>query len=77
MASVTSECWHDFVSKKLQGEFLAGHIQAVTRVVDVMIDPECQICLKFVGDQLKFHQGAMRRCSDRLGIVGVVNRRFS
>ena len=74
---VTLERWHDFVDKKLQGEFLAGHIQAVTRVVDVMIDTECLICLKFVDDRLKFHQGAMRRCTDLRGIVSVANRRFS
>ena len=77
VASVTSECWHDFVYKKLLGEFLAGHIQAVTRVVDVMIDTECLICLKFVDDQLKSHQGTMRRCGDRRGIVSVANRRFN
>ena len=77
MASVTSECWHDFVYKKLQGEFLAGHIQAVTCVIDVMIDTECLICLKFVDDQLKFDQGAMRRCIDLRDIVSGANRRFS
>ena len=73
----TLERWHDFIDKKLQGLFLAAHIQAVTRVVDVMIDTECLICLKFVDDQLKFHQGAIRRCSDLRGIVSVANRRFN
>ena len=50
--SATLERRHDFVDKKLQGLFLAGHIQAITCVVDEMIDSESRICMKFVDDDV-------------------------